>query len=296
MTVPVGAPSAAARRLSALLEPVIGQVYFAPECHANYAALGFDPSPSGPVEVARPDGPAYFTSRGSVMGQVSGQVVAAAFAVFNPAVVVPCVDRGWSLTDAATICAARDAGARAQLVRVLGVQDAAFARAATLLERAGDPIRIEGRPLAAGVRALGRPEGVVERLFRAGDFLREARGDAHTVAWVAAGFDPIEIGLLTEQFWGMPPRGFIFTRGWSVEQVDAAAERLRSRGLFEGDVLTGDGRVAREAVEAHTDVLMTPAVAALGDDLDELCDLLRPWGDALRAALAYPAPGGRRPR
>ena len=33
-----------ARRLGSVLEPVIGQVYFSPECHANYVALGFDPS------------------------------------------------------------------------------------------------------------------------------------------------------------------------------------------------------------------------------------------------------------
>ena len=34
-----------ARRLAALIEPVVGQVYFSPECHEAYAALGFSPSP-----------------------------------------------------------------------------------------------------------------------------------------------------------------------------------------------------------------------------------------------------------
>ena len=37
--------STTARALGSALEPVIGQVYFSPECHANYVALGFDPSP-----------------------------------------------------------------------------------------------------------------------------------------------------------------------------------------------------------------------------------------------------------
>ena len=86
------------------LEPVAGQVYFSPECHAAYAALGFSPSPGSlPNGVQFPDGAAYFTSRGSVMGQVPGEVVAAAFAVFNPEAVVPGVRFGWSKVDAATI-------------------------------------------------------------------------------------------------------------------------------------------------------------------------------------------------
>ena len=92
-----------ARGLAAALEPFAGQVYFSPECHANYAALGFSPSMGDAAGVALPDGPAYFTSRGSVMGQVPGEVVACAFGVFNPAAVVPALDHGWSLTDAATI-------------------------------------------------------------------------------------------------------------------------------------------------------------------------------------------------
>ena len=107
--------------LAATLEPVIGQVFFSPECHSAYEKLGFAPSPGTFGNgVAAPDGAAYFTSRGSLMGQVAPQVVAAAFAVFNPEVVVPCVEMGWGLTDAPTIFAARRRGAAAQLARVLG--------------------------------------------------------------------------------------------------------------------------------------------------------------------------------
>ena len=81
--------SKAARQLGSVLEPVTGQVYFSPECHANYVALGFAPSNGEFNGVAAPDGPAYFTSRGSVLGQVPGTVVAATFGVFNPEAVVP---------------------------------------------------------------------------------------------------------------------------------------------------------------------------------------------------------------
>ncbi len=33
-----------ARGLAAAIEPYAGQVYFSPECHANYTALGFTAS------------------------------------------------------------------------------------------------------------------------------------------------------------------------------------------------------------------------------------------------------------
>src|SRR5205085_1576832 len=65
--------SVRARRLANAIEPVVGQVYFSPECHAEYVALGFSPSPAEIDGVAMPDGPAYFTSRGSLMGHVPGE-------------------------------------------------------------------------------------------------------------------------------------------------------------------------------------------------------------------------------
>src|SRR3954447_8658955 len=150
--------STRARKLGSVLEPLTGQVYFSPECHQRYVALGFDPSPGESNGVALPDGPAYFTSRGSVMGQVPGEVVAAAFGVFNPEAVVPAVTHGWSLTDAATICQARDDGAIGQLRRILGESPDGLERVRELLGRAVDTLRPEGRSLYAGQRSLPTPD------------------------------------------------------------------------------------------------------------------------------------------
>ena len=145
-----------ARSLAAHLEPVIGQVFFSPECHEAYVALGFNPSPGTfGNNVAAPDGPAYFTSRGSLLGQVEPHVVAAAFGVFKPTIVAEGVRSGWTRTDAPTIFAARRTGAVAQLERVLGEADARVSRAASLLERAADACTEPGRPLFAGLRAMG---------------------------------------------------------------------------------------------------------------------------------------------
>ena len=276
-----------ARPLAAALEPIIGQVYFSPECHAEYVALGFGPSPGSSGGVALPDGPAYFTSRGAALGQVPGEVVAATFAVFNPAAVIPSVKFGWSLTDASTIAAARTRGASAQLVRILGERPDGVERATELLTRAAEPLRPEGRALYAGVLAQGLPGDPIGDLFRIGDRLREYRGDCHTAAWVAAGFDATEIGLLTELYWGMSMRSYIRTRAWSDAELDAAEARLVARDLIADGAFTSAGRQAREQVETDTDEQLRPAIEALGADFDELIGLLRPWGEAVRAAGGY---------
>ena len=267
----------------------MGQVYFSPECHAAYAALGFDPSPGDANGVALPDGAAYFTSRGSVMGQVHGTVVAAAFGVFNPAVVVPAVTYGWTLTDATTICTARTDGALAQLRRILGDEPDGLHRVVQLLLTAIEPLRPYGKPLFAGISALPMPEPPLGVAWHLGDMLREYRGDAHIAAWTGAGFDPPEIGLLTELYWGLPARSYVRTRAWTSDDLDAAEERLRSRGLLEADgsAMTEAGWAAREAVEVQTDQMCRPLTDALGEDGDELVALLAPWGAEIRAQGGY---------
>lgn len=283
--------SVRARTLGSVLEPVVGQVYFSPECHANYVALGFDPSPGEVGGVAMPEMDSYFTSRGSVMGQVPGELVAAAFAVFNPEIVVPAVTRGWQRTDAATICAARDRGAIAQLERILGPQPDGARRARELLQRAVAPLRPEGRPLFAGLLSQPMPATDLGAVWRLGDLLREYRGDAHTASWTSMGLNATEIGLLSELYWGLPLRTYSRTRGWSDKQFDVATARLEERGLIADGAFTDEGRNLRETIEQATDLQVLPAIEALGDDIEELFAILKPWGDAVRAANGYLSSG-----
>jgi hypothetical protein len=274
------------------LEPVAGQVYFSPEAHAAYAELGFNPSPGSTRDgVALPDGPAYFASRGSLLGQVSGEVVAAAFGVFNPAVVVPAVTWAWTKVDAATICAARTRGGVAQLERVLGPAPEGVARATELMSRAVEPLRPEGKPLFAGLRGLGLPGSALGDTWRLADTLREYRGDAHIAAWTSAELDATEVGLLTELYWRMPLRSYIRTRAWSDADLDEAEGRLVERGLLSDGALTPEGRALRERVEVSTDNQCQVIIETLGDDFDELLNILGPWGLTLRDASAYPAQG-----
>jgi len=279
--------SEVSRHLRDVLEPVAAQVYFSPEAHAAYEALGFGASPGGYQGVALPDGPAYFTSRGSCMGQVPGEVVAAAFAVFNPRVVVPAVTFGWSITDAATVADARTAGAVAQLERILHDQLDGLDRALALLRRAAEPLPVAGRPLFSGLVALGLPGGRLADMWRTADQLREYRGDSHTASWLAAGLDAAEVGLLTELWWGLPMRSYVRSRAWSQDDLDSAESRLRDRGLLQGDGFSQSGSALRSEIELATDRQMRPAIEALGDDVDELLGLLAPWAAAVKAAGGY---------
>ncbi len=287
----ISSTSRLARRLGSVLEPVVGQVYFSPECHANYVALGFDPSPGDANGVALPDGPAYFASRGSLLGQVPGEVIAAAFGVFSAAVVVPSVRMAWTRTDADTIRSARADGAVGQLRRLVGDRPDGVERALELLQRAAAVLPINGRCLAAGVAALDVPDDPLAAVWHVGDFLREYRGDCHNAAWVAAGLTATDIGILTELSWGMPIRSYSRTRGWTADEFDRSEHRLRDLGYLDGvgadTHLSQPGRHAREQIEVVTDEQMRPALDALGDDIEELFDILAPWGETIRAGKGY---------
>ena len=289
--------SARSRALSAALEPVIGSVYFAPEAHAAYEALGFDASPGRltgdgwAVEhwggVALPDGVAYFASRGGILGQVRGEVVAAAFGVFNPTVVVAAIARAWQIADADSVVEARTRGAVAQLERILGAAPEGIERVVELLERAAAPLTVAGHPMFAGLLGLPMPAGLVGRMWRLGDELREYRGDAHVAAAVAAGLDGCQLQVLTERCAGMPPRSYAAGRGWDEEQLSSAEGELQARGLLDGDAVTSAGREVREAVESATDRACASMTDALGDDLIELVGRLQSWSTAIRAADGY---------
>ena len=57
-----------ARRIWDVVEPIAANIYFAPEVHAAYHEIGFDPSTRSAGKVQFPEMVAYFTSRGACLG------------------------------------------------------------------------------------------------------------------------------------------------------------------------------------------------------------------------------------
>ena len=274
------------------LEPVAGQVYFSPEAHAAYAELGFNPSPGATRHgVALPDGPAYFASRGSLLGQVSGEVVAAAFGVFNPAAVVPAVQWAWTKVDAATICAARTRGGVASSSACSGPTPTGSPVPSNCWPGPSNRSRPEGKPLFAGLVALGLPGDPLGDMWRLADTLREYRGDTHIAAWTSAGLDATEVGLLTELYWHLPLRTYIRTRAWSDDDLDEAEGRLVGPRALADGALTAEGRAVREQVEVATDAQCQVVVDSLGSTSTSCSASSAPGASLCRDASAYPAQG-----
>jgi hypothetical protein len=223
------------------------------------------------------------------MGQVSGDVVAAAFGCFNPKVVDVAVSGGWQIADRDAVLAARERGSTQMLQRVLGENPEGLERVTDLLKRAATAAPWPAHPMYSGLLSLGYPDSPMAMMWRAADLLREHRGDSHVITWAVGGVDAVEILLLTEQWWGLPARAYTPTRGWQPADMDAGFERLHRRGLMtDEEQLTDAGRAFREEIEVRTDELERPILDAIGDDLDELVEHLDAWSDAIIAAGSYP--------
>jgi hypothetical protein len=270
--------STTARQLRGVTEPLAAGVYFAPEAIDGYAAAGLDYFEG------------YFCSRSACLGEAPWSVVCAAFAAFKPAAVKAAITTGWAKTDAPTMLATRLAGATAQLERILGdVADLdEVARATELLYELTDGVDPSGRILFSGLSVLPRPETPFGALWHAADLVREHRGDGHIAAWISH-TDSTEITVLTELAWEIPPRTYVFTRGWDESDVDAAYARLTARGLIDGGRLTEAGMAVRDAIEVATDRANREVIERLDERADELIGLLAPWADAVVEAGGYPA-------
>jgi len=265
-----------ARLLRDLVEPIAAAIYFAPEAHQRYAALGV------------PDfGPAYFCSRGACLGTVPWTVISAAFGVFRPEIVEQAVTTGSQAANADAFADARLAGAIDNLQRLLGDADDGVLRATAILRDATDGIDGAGRMLFSGLRALPWPAKPWGELWRAADLVREHRGDGHIAAWVPH-VDAVEINVLGELWWKLPPLSYSRTRGWTEDELQAALTRLRDRGLVAGDAFTAAGEALRGEIEDATDGSVRTVMDRIGDRYDELIALLEPWAKAIVAGGGYP--------
>ncbi|MDT7799688.1 MAG: hypothetical protein QOI78_3121 [Actinomycetota bacterium] len=239
------------RRLWAAVEPLHAVVYFAPETAAAAKAVGLRGYWMG-----------YFAGRLAPLGPIGPVAATSMLFGFAPGMVARALPDAWSFAAPSDVLAARLDAVEEALGRV--APDAA--ELVSLLERAVDACRFDGRPLAAAWSAVPRPSGVPGRLWLAATILREHRGDGHVLAAVHAGLSGLET-TLTHIGDGVIGRGDVQPhRGWSDEDWTEAAGRLRDRGVLDADGrLTDAGVALRRGIEDDTDRLAAAPVEALGE-------------------------------
>ena len=256
------------RRLRDAIEPIATICYWSEPAYDAYAALGLDVLQG------------YVWSRGCVLGEPDGSVVAAAFGVFEPGLIGQLYDAARAAAGLADIRAAREAGAVAALRTVLGAPEQ-VAEVTGALRRAAEAMDTAGRPLFAGLAGMPWPADELGRLWHACAMLRELRGDSHLAACMAAGLTGLQANILTELQVGWPLHSYTATRGWPPEAMNLATISLRVRGLIGDDALTGAGASLRADIEEATDRQLAPVRDAIGPDLPGILPLLQGWSQQI---------------
>jgi hypothetical protein len=270
------------RRMWQTLEPYHAITYFAPETRAATDALGL-----------KGGWMSYFACRAAPLGPVGPDLVAALFYSFHPSMPARALPDAWSYASPAQILDARLAAVDRAVRRLFpqAIDSADLARAADLARRAAELTSVDGRPLAAANAALPWPDQPHLVLWQATTLLREARGDGHVAALIAAGLSSCQACVTISAAGGPPPDVFKQHRKWSDDDWTAACDDLTERGYLDADGrLTHRGRQARAEVERITDELADRTWRALGDqDAAELDRLVRPLSRTLMSDGLIPA-------
>jgi hypothetical protein len=269
-----------ALRLRHVLEPLAMVSVWGAPAHEHLAKAGLDFLTG------------YVGGRACVLGDPSPGVVAATFAVFEPGLAGELWRGARAACSVSELRAVRELGGGESLRAALeGVDIAEIGRVTRALREALDaagPAESAGRPLYAGLRDLPWPSDPHAALWHAATLHREHRGDAHLGACVAAGVDGLEANVLTELRIGFELYEYTGTRGWSPEAMDAAVARLAARGWMADGALTPAGRVARDDIEAATDLAQARVLDTLASGLDELVGTLGGWADRVVDAGWFP--------
>ncbi|WP_435606384.1 SCO6745 family protein [Streptomyces ardesiacus] len=274
----------AGRRCHNALNSLHSTHYFSPDLGRELGALGITEAPA-----------VNFAVRAAALGPVGAGTVTAAFYNYKQGLVARHVPAVWEKVTPEQVLAARLRAVDATLRRLLGEEAVAspeMAEAAELALRAAEGCSRGARPLYAAHADLPVPDAPHLALWHAATLLREHRGDGHLAALLTAGLDGLE-ALVTHTATGrgLAPKWVFTTRGWTREEWDAAAGRLRGRGLVDAaGELTEEGTALREGIERETDRLDAGPYAHLGaDGVARLTELGSAFARTAIGAGAFPA-------
>ncbi len=283
MTTKTSLPERASRRCHNVVNPLHSTVYFSPDTPAEFAALGIEDRSA-----------AYFAGRAAALGAVGAGTVTATFYNFKHDLVARHIPQVWKVAPPEEVLAARLRAADRTLRRLLGdatVESPEMAEAARLALRAAEACTRHARPLYAAHADLPVPDAPHLALWHAATLLREHRGDGHLAALLDAGLDGLEALVThTASDRGAARSWVLEFRGWSLEEWQAAEERLRGRGFLDAEgALTEAGKQLREDLEDTTDRLDLAPYEHLGAaDVARLTELATGFTQTAVAAGAFP--------
>ncbi|MFD9819223.1 SCO6745 family protein [Streptomyces violascens] len=277
-------PPRAGRHCHNPLNSLHATVYFSPDYTKELAGLGVEDRSA-----------AYFAGRAAAMGAVGPGVVAATFYNFRHDLIARHLPAVWRTASPEAVLAARLRAVDSTLRRLLGEEAIAsgeMAEAARLALRAAEGCTRHARPLYAAHADLPVPEEPHLAYWHATTLLREHRGDGHLTALLDLELDPLEALVShTATGKGMARTWVMATRGWEQSDWDAAAGRLRERGLLDGEgELTEAGVALRADLEDRTDRLDLAPYELLGaQGVARLTELAKGFLVAAALAGGFPA-------
>lgn len=277
--VPSAVPSSPARRLRDSIEAIATIGWWSRAAAEGSTSLGhgfFD---------------GYAWGRAASLGEsVAPSVVVSAFGVFSPALLIPTYEHGRTVSSRAQILTARATGAAQGLKAATpNVPLSDIESVGTTLLAAVQRIEAGPRFLFGALQALDAPDDPYGRLWRAAELVREHRGDTHLAAMATAGLSMCEMNVFTEVWLEYPVGEYSTSRGFTPEEIHAAAARLESRGWMVSGELTDQGREVRDQLEDLTDCGEQQLVSALGADLEPVIRAAHAISDAVVASKQAPA-------
>jgi hypothetical protein len=260
---PTDAPAVSAWMLR-VLGVLHSPVYRSRELRARFAAHGV----TEPMAV-------YLAERSAPMGPVGPLVVASAFYGFSPTALAVHLPAVWDQVPAPRVVELTLEAMRELLDRVLGLTAdpgsepseslRTVEELAALLGPVAEAHPTAGRPLAAAWATLPPVGEPMLDLWLATCVIRESRGDGHIAVLVSEGIGPLESHLVTYGDVAERRPALQSLRGWTPDEIDAAAEGLRDRGLLEPDGRRTDrARELRRHIEVRTDAISATAWSEAG--------------------------------
>lgn len=243
---------------------------------------------------------AYVRGRAAALGEPSPGVVVSSFAVFEPSFLTGAYLRARTEAERNAVLGTRTEATITSLEAALGLtrDDSSLRKTADTLRAATSCAHTAAKPLYAGLLDQDWPTSPLGTIWHACELAREHRGDTHIAVCVQRGLDPVEMNILTELWVGYPFGTYSASRAWSAEVLDAAAQRLRARGLVDEDSLpnhgvqenrlSAEGRAFRDQIELDTDLLQQPIMDALGPDFVTIVEQLEHWSEQCIAARSFP--------